>query len=186
MNHKSQNHLLKSHNNDHSVHRAACYLHVLMGQVRSKYHDLLTSLARHTDVWDLCLAGVPDSPGNYYKPEVKGQGFWLTKLTQRSPLTRLTAPQSWSDHSALQNSQRNIAQTENSWLISHLKIISGCMTGWLNETIRIPYSNWSPYCEYQMEIFINLSGFHRIFPPLFRKKKKKHYIHPLSLPAFSL
>lgn len=183
MNHTSHNHL-KSRNNDHSVHRAACYLHVLMGQVRSKHPDLLTSLARHSGVWDLCLAGVPDSLGNYYKPEVKGQGFWLTELTQRSPLTRLTAPQSWSDRIALQNSQRNIAQTENSWLISHLKIISGCMPGWLNEKIRIPHSNWIPYCEYQMETFRNLPGFHRISPPLFRKRK--YPFIPLSLPVFSL
>lgn len=145
------------------------------GQVRSKHPDLLTSLARHTDMWDLCLAGVPDSSGNSYKPEVTGQGFWLTKLTQRRPLTRLTARQSLSDQSALQYSQRNSAQTENSWLISHLKIISGCMLSWLNEKIRIPHSNWSPYCEYQMETFWNLPGFHRITPPLFREKKKSIY-----------
>lgn len=169
INHTSQNHF-KSLNNDHYVHRAACYLHFLMGQVRSKHPDLLTSLARHTDVWDLCLAGVPDSSGNSYKPEFKGQGFWLTELTQRSPLTRLMAPRSLSDQSALQYSQRNNAQTENSWLISHLKIISGCMLGWLNEKIRIPHSNWSPYCEYQMKTFRNLPSFHRITPPLFRKK----------------
>lgn len=45
------------------------------------------------------------------------------------------------------------------------------MLGWLNEKIRIPHSNWSPYCEYQMKTFRNLPDFHRIPPPLFRKKK---------------
>lgn len=171
INHTSQNHF-KSLNNDHYVHRAARYLHFLMGQVRSKHPDLLTSLARHTYVWDLCLAGVPDSSGNSYKPEVKGQGIWLTELTQCSPLTYPVNGSPiviWSKR--LQCSQRNNAQTENSWLISHLKIISGCMLGWLNEKIRIPHSNWSPYCEYQMKTFRNLPDFHRIPPPLFRKKK---------------
>lgn len=58
------------------------------------------------------------------------------------------------------------------------------MPGWLNEKIRIPHSNWSPYCEYQMETFRNLPGFHRISPPLFRKRK--YPFIPLSLPVFSL
>lgn len=182
INHTSQNHF-KSLNNDHYVHRAARYLHFLMGQVRSKHPDLLTSLARHTYVWDLCLAGVPDSSGNSYKPEVKGQGLWLTELTQCSPLTYPVNGSPiviWSKR--LQYSQRNNAQTENSWLISHLKIISGCMLGWLNEKIRIPHSNWSPYCEYQMKTFRNLPDFHRIPPPLFRKKK----IHLYCFCMFSL
>lgn len=58
------------------------------------------------------------------------------------------------------------------------------MLGWLNEKIRIPHSNWSPYCEYQMKTFRNLSfaeSFH-----LCPGKKKKSIYTAFSSSMFSL
>lgn len=59
------------------------------------------------------------------------------------------------------------------------------MLSWLNEKIRIPHSNWSPYCEYQMKTFRNLS-FAESFHLCPGKKKKKSIYTAFSSSMFSL